>query len=172
MAALALLSSKVPFLIGFILPFRLLGYRKGIKIDKKYAEINRDYDQLAGVVLFQVFFQKKVIYRNGNQWHIEFNAIEETAYGLLIELNTLGNQLSQCANTGDFEQIKPMATRFFSQFLEQDEKGRWLLPENYYDFCLQSLDLPLEPDWNTVYKYYKLQNKLDMDIWQEKIKSE
>jgi len=173
MAALALLSSKVPFLISFILPFRLFGYiRKGIEIDKKYAGLNHDYDQLAGAVLFQVLFQKKVISRNGNQWHLEFNAIEEVAYHLLVELNTLGNQLSRCVNTGDIKQIKPIATKFFSQFIEQDKKGCWLLPKNYYDFCLQSVDLPLEPNWNNVHKHYELQNKLDMSIWQEKIKIE
>lgn len=167
LAALALLSDVTPFLTPFILLFRFFYYiREGFAIDPTYSWLNKDYDSLAGALLFQNLLTSGVLSRTSKGWHLEIDEVGEQAHHFLTELHDLGNQLIELVETDQAQQVKPTTAEYFSRYLERDKKGRFLLPESHRAFLQQVAHLPLNPSWDAMEKYYKFQHLLQVEKWQ------
>lgn len=167
LAALALLADVAPFLTPFIILFRLFDYiREGFVMDPNYAWLNKDYDSLAGALLFQNLLQAGILYETDQGWHLEVKQITKRAYQFLAELHQLGNQLVKLVESGQAEHVKPTTEAYFLRFLEQDENGRFLLSPSHRLFLKQVSHLPLKPSWRAMDQHHKFQHLLQVEKWQ------
>lgn len=166
LAALALLYDVAPFLIAFILLFRLFDYiREGFAIDPMHAWVNQDYDSLAGALLFQGLSASGILSRTRAGYHLELDNIREFSYQLLTELHELGINLLQLSRAGQTTQIELTVHEYFAQHLECASRERFLLSSDHRMFLKKAAHLPLKPSWEAIEKRYKLQHFLKIEKW-------